>query len=200
MSLFPEATQLADEADVRVAGVSIGKVRELDLDGPGNATVATLEIKPSYAPVSSDARAMLRQKTLLGETYVELTTGSQTAKPLADGGRLSTRRVKATVELDEILDTLDPYTRNGLPHLAAVARPGHPRRPRSGPQRHARQPSRVRIQWRRPARDPRPSAVGAARRRARHRRRLRRADASRGSAACADREQRHGLQRDPARA
>jgi ABC-type transporter Mla subunit MlaD len=36
-----------------------------------------MEVDPEYAPISSDARAILRQKTLLGETYVELTTGSQ---------------------------------------------------------------------------------------------------------------------------
>ena len=42
-----------------------------------NTTEATIEIDPQYAPISSDARAILRQKTLLGETYIELTTGSQ---------------------------------------------------------------------------------------------------------------------------
>ena len=30
--------------------------------------------------MSSDARAILRQKTLLGETYVEVTTGSRGAR------------------------------------------------------------------------------------------------------------------------
>src|SRR3989440_6250641 len=72
---FPEATQLGLEADVRVAGVSVGKVRAKDLDPHGNRTVATLEIDRRYAPVRTTARAILRQKTLLGETYVELTPG-----------------------------------------------------------------------------------------------------------------------------
>src|SRR5206468_2905858 len=42
---FPEATQLGLEADVRVAGVSVGKVvaKELDPHG-GNRTVATIEL------------------------------------------------------------------------------------------------------------------------------------------------------------
>src|SRR3954464_14544612 len=67
---FPEATQLGLEADVRVAGVSIGKVRQKELDPAGNRTLATLELDRRYAPIRSDAKAILRQKTLLGETYV----------------------------------------------------------------------------------------------------------------------------------
>ncbi len=108
---FPEATQLAVEADVRVAGVKIGRVAEKTRDGVGNRTLATLEISPKYAPVRSDARATLRQKTLLGETYVEMTTGSERAAAVADGGQLNARQVRPSVELDEILNALDPYTR-----------------------------------------------------------------------------------------
>src|SRR5436305_5082026 len=83
---FPEAITLQKEADVRVGGVSVGKVKSISLAPDSecqkdpatcNTTRATIEISPQYAPISSDARAILRQKTLLGETYIELTTGSQ---------------------------------------------------------------------------------------------------------------------------
>src|SRR5215216_5802816 len=83
---FPEAITLQKEADVRIGGVSVGKVKQIGLAPESechsdptlcNATEATIEIEPQYAPISSDAKAILRQKTLLGETYVELTTGSQ---------------------------------------------------------------------------------------------------------------------------
>src|SRR6266508_455149 len=58
---FPEATQLGVEADVRVAGVSVGKVRGKDIDtAHPNRTVATIELQSRYAPVARDARAMLR--------------------------------------------------------------------------------------------------------------------------------------------
>jgi len=111
---FPEATQLAVEADVRVAGVQVGKVREKRREDPGNTTVATIELEPRYAPIASDAKATLRQKTLLGETYVEMTTGTATAPAIPEGGRLDARNIKDTVELDEILDTLDPFTRQAF--------------------------------------------------------------------------------------
>jgi phospholipid/cholesterol/gamma-HCH transport system substrate-binding protein len=110
---FPEATQLGLEADVRVAGVSIGKVRKKDLDpAHPNRTVATIEVDSKYAPIARDARAILRQKTLLGETYVELTPGHpRQAGTVPDGGFLAGGRVAKTVELDEIFQALDPKTR-----------------------------------------------------------------------------------------
>jgi virulence factor Mce-like protein len=111
---FPEATQLAVEADVRVAGVEVGKVRQKRVDPRGNRTIATIELDRRYAPIASDARATLRFKTLLGETYVELTTGSPGARAVPEGGRLANRQIQPAVELDEILGALDPYTRQAF--------------------------------------------------------------------------------------
>src|SRR5688572_3032684 len=107
---FPEATTLAQEADVRVAGVPVGKVRTVEVGDGTNRTVATVEIERRYAPLRSDARAILRQKTLLGETYVELTPGSS-KKMIPEDGKLPEGQVKPTVQLDEIFDSLDPETR-----------------------------------------------------------------------------------------
>ena len=111
---FPEATQLAIEADVRVAGVSVGKVRGKELAPDGNRTLATIEVDDRYAPIARDAKAMLRQKTLLGETYVELTPGRAGGGQVPEDGRLADGRVEETVELDEILDALDPTTRQAF--------------------------------------------------------------------------------------
>jgi phospholipid/cholesterol/gamma-HCH transport system substrate-binding protein len=110
---FPEATQLGTEADVRVAGVNVGKVRAKQLDPRHrNRTVATIEVDSDYGPIARDARAILRQKTLLGETYVELTPGHvKTAGAVPEGGSLPDGQVKGTVQLDEIFQALDPRTR-----------------------------------------------------------------------------------------
>src|SRR3954453_13818843 len=61
---FSEAVQLGDYADVRTAGVSVGKERPKELDPEGNHTDATRDIDRRFAPTRSDARAILRQKTL----------------------------------------------------------------------------------------------------------------------------------------
>jgi phospholipid/cholesterol/gamma-HCH transport system substrate-binding protein len=108
----PEATQLGLEADVREAGVTVGHVVKKDLaSGKGNATTATVEMEQKYAPVRSDAKVILRQKTLLGETYLELTPGTKQAPYVKDGGFLKPSRVKPSVQLDEIFQAFDPVTR-----------------------------------------------------------------------------------------
>src|SRR5947207_11660291 len=108
---FPEATQLGLEADVRESGVTIGKVRQKDLYSKGNRTVATLEIERKYAPIHTTARAILRQKTLLGETFVELTPGDPHSPTVPEGHFLKNSQVAPTVELDEIFNAFDPQTR-----------------------------------------------------------------------------------------
>jgi hypothetical protein len=70
---FGEATQLAKEADVRISGVSVGKVKTIAPDKRTGRSEAVIELQPRYSPLPKDAKAILRQKTLLGETYVELT-------------------------------------------------------------------------------------------------------------------------------
>ncbi len=111
---FPEATTLAEEADVRIAGVTVGKVRRKTLDKRGAATTATLDIDPQYAPIPRDTKAILRQKTLLGETYVELTPGNRRGPSLPDGATLPRTQVEPTVELDEILRIFDPDTKKAF--------------------------------------------------------------------------------------
>ncbi|HVE69070.1 MAG TPA: MlaD family protein, partial [Solirubrobacteraceae bacterium] len=110
---FREATQLANEADVRISGVPVGKVKTVKLNRNG-LNMATVELDRRYAPLPSDARAILRQKTLLGETYVELTPGTPAAAKLKEGGTLSPARVSPTVELDEIFRAFDDPTRRAL--------------------------------------------------------------------------------------
>ena len=83
---FPNAQELATQADVRIAGVSVGKVVAKSLDPQGNRTIATIQLDNKYAPIHVDARAILREKTIIGETYVEMTPGSPSAPALPDGG------------------------------------------------------------------------------------------------------------------
>ena len=109
---FPEATQLAQEADVRISGVPVGRVKTKELDG--ESTSVEIELEEQYAPVPADTQAVLRQKTLLGETYVELSPGSKDGPTVPDGGVLNAGQVSPTVELDEIFRAFDAKTREAF--------------------------------------------------------------------------------------
>ena len=110
---FPEAGQLAVQSDVRISGISVGRVTKIDLGSGKDAgkAVATIELNDTYAPIPADSRAILRQKTLLGETYVELTPGNRDGPKLADGGELPALQVSQAVQLDEIFRTFNAKTR-----------------------------------------------------------------------------------------
>jgi phospholipid/cholesterol/gamma-HCH transport system substrate-binding protein len=111
---FAEATQLATEADVRISGVPVGKVKTIEPDKRNGRSDVVMEIESRYAPLRSDVRAILRQKTLLGETYVELTPGSKGAKAVPEGGTLRQSQISPTVELDEIYRSFDEPTRRAF--------------------------------------------------------------------------------------
>ena len=113
-AFFSEAITLAKQSDVRIGGVTVGKVQSLSLPPEGNAAEVEIELDPEYAPLRSDARAILRQKTLIGETYIELTTGSDRAAPVPDGGVLGRSRTVESTQIDEILQAFDRESRNSL--------------------------------------------------------------------------------------
>jgi phospholipid/cholesterol/gamma-HCH transport system substrate-binding protein len=111
---FEQAVQLAAQSDVRISGVSVGKVVSVGLDKHTGLEKATIEIESQYAPRPADTRAILRQKSVLGETYVELSPGSANGPKLPDGGTLPRAQVAPTVQLDQILSTFDPVTRKAF--------------------------------------------------------------------------------------
>ncbi len=108
---FKEATQLAQQSDVRISGVSVGKVQDIVLGPDGEQAMAMVHIEDKYGPIPKSTRAVLRTKTLLGETYIELTPGDRNGPVLEDGGTLSRGQIAESVQLDEIFRTFDARTR-----------------------------------------------------------------------------------------
>jgi ABC-type transporter Mla subunit MlaD len=111
---FTEASQLAEQSDVRISGVDVGKVESIELGPEGKEAIALLNIDDKYAPLRASTRAMLRTKTLLGETYVELTPGASGEPALQDGAELPSAQVTESVQLDEIFQAFDPKTRRAF--------------------------------------------------------------------------------------
>ena len=110
---FPRTLALAEQSDVRISGVNVGHVISLKYDKDGRAH-ATIEIASKYAPIRSNMHAILRQKTLLGETYVQLKPEAAGAPTLPDGGQLPNSQIETAVTLDDILSALTPQTRRSF--------------------------------------------------------------------------------------
>jgi phospholipid/cholesterol/gamma-HCH transport system substrate-binding protein len=108
--VLPRTLALAEESDVRISGVDVGHVVSLSLGDDGR-THATLEIAARYAPIRANVHAILRQKTLLGQTFVQLIPKGRTGPFVPDGGELARANVEPSVTLDDILSALNAKTR-----------------------------------------------------------------------------------------
>jgi virulence factor Mce-like protein len=107
---FARTLALAEQSDVRISGVDVGHVISIKL-GKDGRTHATIEIAGQYAPIRANMHAILRQKTLLGETYVQLIPEGSSGPYLGDGKQLADDQVEPSVTLDDILSAFDPKTR-----------------------------------------------------------------------------------------
>jgi virulence factor Mce-like protein len=112
VAAFANGAQLVGGDEVTIDGFPVGRVESLrPVDGGADVT---LQLHPEHAPLFRDARAMVKSKNLLGETYVEVNRGTPGAGPLPDGGRIDLQHTLVPVEVSQVLDVLDASTRDRL--------------------------------------------------------------------------------------
>ena len=108
-----DTQNLVYDSEVRMAGVPVGKIRGLERT-PGSVDVK-MELRGDAVPLHEGAKVVLRAKTLIEETYLEVTDGTGAAIP--DGGRLPASAEQLSVKFDDLLDTLPLETRQQLAGL-----------------------------------------------------------------------------------
>ncbi len=115
---FVNAGQLVKGNQVLVGGVAGGTVTDIDITRSGQAEVE-LDIDERYAPLRRGTRATIKQASQSGvaNRYVDLAMPPSGGATIADGGRLSVDETETAVDLDQLLNTLDPPTRRGLQNL-----------------------------------------------------------------------------------
>lgn len=109
---FRDAGGLRKNSSVKVNGVPAGKVTGLTVNR-SDVAIATLSIDGGAAPIGRGASIKVRPTDLLGERYAELSTGDA-AHPLPSGSTIPINRTSQPVELDDVLNMLDPNTRARL--------------------------------------------------------------------------------------
>jgi phospholipid/cholesterol/gamma-HCH transport system substrate-binding protein len=107
---FENASGLRPGSLVRVSGASVGSVKSLHVTARNTALVK-LSLNEDVS-VGTGAAAAIRPANLLGEKFVDLTVGDR-ARPLRSGV-IGLARTSTPVELDDVLNVLDPTTRGRL--------------------------------------------------------------------------------------
>ena len=110
-AMFNSVAGLDDKAAVRVAGVRIGRVDGIGLDG-GRARVTLLLERP--ITLTAGARARISNLGLLGDKYVELVPGPEGGAPLPEGavlpGETPVSFDQAMAKLDDIASSIQEVT------------------------------------------------------------------------------------------
>ena len=112
-AVFTDAAGLVPQDEVRISGVKVGSVTAVGPNSDGK-TLVTMELQPGYQ-VRSDVRAVVRPKSLLGTVYVELVRTPGSGKPyLAGGATIPAAQTGQAVQIDDVLNNMDPQTRQAM--------------------------------------------------------------------------------------
>ena len=115
---FASAAPLVEGNQVKVDGVVVGTVEALAVrDGVAEVS---MELDEKAMPLHEDARLTIRPVSLLGERYVDLDRGSASAPVLAPGEVIPVDQTHTSVGLDEVLNTVDDPTGEGLKALVTT--------------------------------------------------------------------------------
>lgn len=94
-ALFDSAEGIVKGVPVEIAGVEVGRVKEITLEA-GKARLV-LQINPKVQ-LGEDAEAIIRSKGVLGDKYVEIALGSPEASPIGPGERISQTQSPANID------------------------------------------------------------------------------------------------------
>src|SRR5438105_4802837 len=112
-AIFKEASGLVGQDEVRIAGVKVGNVLSVEPDAGGTTRVRMM-LEPRYQ-VRSDVRAIARPRSLLGTEYVELVRVPGSHHPLLRAGStIPIERTGQAVQIDDVLNNMDPETRKAM--------------------------------------------------------------------------------------
>ncbi|MCP3676073.1 MAG: MCE family protein [Deltaproteobacteria bacterium] len=98
---FDSVAGLDKDSSVRVAGVEIGRVKQITLDG--NKAKLTLMVKKDTR-IGADFVAVLTTQGVLGERYLELIPGSPNAPLIEPGGTIT--RTQQYIDLEKFITIL----------------------------------------------------------------------------------------------
>jgi phospholipid/cholesterol/gamma-HCH transport system substrate-binding protein len=112
---FVNAGQLVKGSEVRVAGVSVGSVEDIEISHSGTAEV-TFSVDDDYAPLRQGTQATIKPTSLSGiaNRFIDLQLGPDDGEDIEDGGRIGPDHTAAAVELDQVFALFDKDTRSSL--------------------------------------------------------------------------------------
>jgi virulence factor Mce-like protein len=104
---FPRAISLYKGSDVKILGVSVGKVDEVDPQG--TKVLVSFHYDDKYK-VPADAKAAVISPSIVGDRFIQLTPVYTGGATLADNAKLGLDRTATPLELDQIFGSITDLT------------------------------------------------------------------------------------------
>jgi phospholipid/cholesterol/gamma-HCH transport system substrate-binding protein len=104
---FPRAISLYKGSDVKILGVAVGKVDEVDPSG--TKVIVKFHYDEKY-DVPADAKAAVISPSIVGDRFIQLTPAYTGGAKLADHARLGLDRTATPLELDQIFGSITDLT------------------------------------------------------------------------------------------
>ena len=102
---FGESGGIFQGAEVSYRGVTVGQVSEMRLTDKGVDVV--LDIQKNAARIPSDTRAIVANRSAVGEQYVELQPETKNGPYLGDGGQIPVAMTATPISTTKLLTDLD---------------------------------------------------------------------------------------------
>jgi phospholipid/cholesterol/gamma-HCH transport system substrate-binding protein len=118
-AVFDDVQNLKPRSPVRIAGVEVGEVKEIEAleDGSGHARVR-MRLREQALPIHADAQAQILPRLFLeGNFVIAISPGTPDAGEIADGGTIPVGQTSHSVSFEQILKVLDKDTRQSLQTL-----------------------------------------------------------------------------------
>lgn len=103
---FIDATRLKAGQKVRIAGVPVGAVKDVKLN-PNNTVDVAFSVDKRYTLYSS-TRAVIRYENLVGDRFLEITSGPGELHKLRPGATIDQQHTQPALDLDALLGGLRP--------------------------------------------------------------------------------------------
>jgi phospholipid/cholesterol/gamma-HCH transport system substrate-binding protein len=118
-AVFENAPPLKVGTAVRIAGVNVGEVSQVDaIGGDSPATKVTMKLKDAALPLHDDTTFKVRPRIFFeGNNFIDVHPGSPSADTVDSGHEFPVTQTAAPVQLDQVLGTLQTDTRTGLRRL-----------------------------------------------------------------------------------
>jgi phospholipid/cholesterol/gamma-HCH transport system substrate-binding protein len=114
-AVVESAVSIRISSPVRIAGVNVGKVVDVQGQGSSDAAVVTMEIDDVGLPIHKDAELKIRPRIFLeGNFFVDLEPGTPQSPTVDDGYTIPITQTATPVQLDEVLTALQTDTRVSL--------------------------------------------------------------------------------------